>query len=251
MFITNSKTTDTDKDASFNYRNHWHIPYVDKQVGYFNEPSHIMFNAWDAAATGAGASDPVAPTDWFNYVFTSEGVIKEKVKEDYLRTYAADIKKTVYDPCPPQFKMPPIDAFRGIAHALASNNENCALGTLSISETACEITNEGGTISFPMTGLRNYALRSNEWTTVVPSVPDPDFNYKEFYKISMPAFKMLTFVSSATIVAKGDNNAYQLLIFAIDKKDRKWHYAHDNVKISCFTTSSNSYGLPVRPIKSR
>lgn len=251
MFITNSKTTDTDKDASFNYRNHWHIPYVDKQVGYFNKSSHIMFNAWDAAATGAGASNPVAPTDWFNYVFTSDGVIKEKVEEDYLRTYAADIKKTVYDPCPPKFKMPPIDAFRGIAHALASNNENCALGTLSISETACEITNAGGTISFPMTGLRNYALRSNEWKTVVPSVPDPDFNYKEFYKISMPAFKMLTFVSSATIVAKGDNNAYQLLIFAIDKKDRKMLYDSDNVKISCFTTSSNSYGLPVRPIKSR
>lgn len=65
----------------------------------------------------------------------------------------------------------------------------------------------------------------------------------------MPAFKMLTFVSSATIVSKGSYNAYQLLIFAIDKSNRDNVHSNTNVKMSCYSTSSNSYGLPVRPIK--
>lgn len=243
MFISNSRCNDggDTPTPTFNYRNHWHKPYSEFPVGYLHEDSHIMFNAWDAGATASGYD--------YSNAFNTSGSLKVG-EEEYKKRNAANIKKTVYDPCPPGFKVPPIDAFRGIAQAKGSNNSgNYALGTLSISETACVITNAGGSITFPMTGVRNYALRNNEWNTVEPVGTDPGFDYTEFYKISMPAFRMLTFVSSATIVKKESYNAYQLLIFAIDKANRANPYSVGNVNISCFTTSSNSYGMPVRPVK--
>lgn len=242
MFITNSRSNDGGDDPlpDFNYRNHWHKRYVDCLVNYLNDSTHIMFNAWDAGATNAGYA--------YDDVFTSSDIIKEELKEEYLKRNAADIKKSVYDPCPPKFKVPPIDAFRGIAKAMSSNSNYYGLGSISFSNNACTMTYNGQSITFPFTGVRNYALRSNEWETVKLVGSELDFDYTTFYKISMPAFNMLTFISSATIVKKEEYNAYQLLILAIDKKNRANPYSTDNIKMSCYTTSSNSYGLPVRPI---
>jgi len=245
MFITNSTENGTDGSTTFNYRNHWHSRYVDKNVGYLSEDTHIMFNAWDAGATRPGASDNSDANNYYNNVFDSNGIIKESVMVDYMKSNAAEIRKSVYDPCPPKFKVPPIDAFRGIAAARGSNDGNYALGEISYLNNAWTIKKDGGSITFPMTGVRNYALRTNEWKTVTGL----SVSYEDFYKISMPAFKMLTFVSSATIASKGEYNAYQLVIFAIDKNIRTNDHDKNNVKMSCYSTSSNSYGLPVRPIK--
>lgn len=252
MFITNSEAHDVSPSIPFNYRNHWHCRYLDNQVPYLNADTHIMFNAWDAGATCAGASDNSDANNYYNNVFDSNGIIKESVMVDYMKSNAADIQKSVYDPCPPKFKVPPIDAFRGIAQARGSNDGKYALGTINYSNNTWTITNDGGSIEFPMTGVRNYALRSTEWKTVNLKSSESttsNFDYESFYKISMPAFRMLTFVSSATIVSKGSYNAYQLLIFAIDKSNRDNVHSNTNVKMSCYSTSSNSYGLPVRPIK--
>ena len=220
MFVTNSRCNDSsDENPTFNYRNHWHVPYTDKQVGYLNDETHIMFNAWDAGATAA----PININDELT---------------------ARDIKKSVYDPCPPKFKVPPLDAFRGIV-----NNKTYGSGNGNVWKL-----NSGQTIEFPMTGVRNYALRKNEWSTVKPlgSESDPDSNFcEEFYKTSMPAFRMLTFVSSATIVKKevrpgeaDSYTAYQVAILRIDHSNR----AEINYDTIVLTPSSNSYGLPVRPI---
>ena len=89
MFVTNSNEykTETGYDPEtgkgFNFRNHWHIPYVIKQVGYLDPKSdeHIMFNAWNSAATDAGY---------------------EYGKTGNLANNAAIVTKTVYDPCPPR-----------------------------------------------------------------------------------------------------------------------------------------------------
>lgn len=238
MFITNSRCNDggDTPTPAFNYRNHWHKPYAESPVGYLNAGTHIMFNAWDAGATNAGYA--------YDTVFTNANNIKAERLEEYLNSNAADVKKSVYDPCPPKFKVPPIDAFRGIAKAYRSNNGDYGLGKKTLSDNAWTITYNGQTIKFPLTGVRDYALRNNEWRTVTPLT----VSHEDFYKISMPAFKMLSFVSSATIVKKEAYNAYQLLILAIDK-DRKQPSSDTNIKISCYTTSSNSYGLPVRPIR--
>lgn len=202
MFVTNSRSSDSSGETTdFNYRNHWHKPYKHYAAPYLHDNSHILFNAWDAGATSAGVK-------------------------------AANTKKSVYDPCPPQFKVPPLDAFQGIVDKKSYG---------SLNGNAWTLTSDGKSITFPITGLRNYALRGNEWTTVEPVKTEPGFSYKEFYKISMPAFKSLTYVSSATIEEKKVNgttdtyNAYQVTIF---------RYQAGIGTIG----SSNSYGLSVRPI---
>ena len=80
-----------------------------------------------------------------------------------------------------------------------------------------------------------------------PIVTVPGFDYREFYKISMPAFRMVTLLSSATMVKKEDYNAYQVYVFMIDRKNRGNAPSTGNLK-TALTPSSNSYGLPVRPI---
>ena len=203
MFVTNSRCSDSSGETTdFNYRNHWHKPYKHYPAPYLHDNSHILFNAWDAGATSAGVK-------------------------------AANVQKTIYDPCPPQFKVPPLDAFQEFVDKKSSGSLNGNVWTF---------TSNGKSITFPITGLRNYALRSNEWTTVEPVKADPGFSYEEFYKISMPAFKSLTYISSATIEEKKANgttdtyNAYQVTIF---------RYQNGISTIG----SSNSYGLSVRPIK--
>lgn len=233
MFITNSSEYDKNTGYNpstgegFNFRNHWHIPYVIKKVDYLNAGTHIMFNAWNAGATNPG------------YMYRTSFINNE----DSLKYNANTVVKSVYDPCPPKFKVPPIHALRGIWQALTQT-------TQSYSDNAWIITDKGGSIEFPMTGVRNYALRPNEWKTVVPlnstSSPDETF-YKPFYKISMPAFRMLTFISSATIVEKEVYNAYQVYIFVIDRDKRENNPGTTNLK-TYLTPSSNSYGLAVRPM---
>lgn len=215
MFVTNS--TDHETDGLFNYRNHWHIPYKDKTVGYLNDATHILFNAWNSGAMDAG------------YEYNKGGSLSNN---------AAIVTKSVYDPCPPEFQVPPI-------HALKAINDKMSATTASYANNAWTITSDGGSITFPLTGVRNYALRSNEWTTV--DLTGSGLNHKEFYKISMPAFRMLTFVSSATIVEKEEYNAYQVYIFSIDRSNRKNPPGTDNLNKQ-LTPSSNSYGLAVRPM---
>ena len=208
MFITNS--TNNDADKKFNYRNHWHIPYVDNPVAYLNDKTHIMFNAWNSDAASAG------------YEYDKSGDLKAN---------AAPVKKTVYDPCPPKFQMPPIHALKGIEETKTNESD---------SGNVWEITTPDGSFTFPVTGVRDYALRSNEWKTVkVSGTTNSEFDYTSFYKISMPAFNMLTYISSATIVPKEDFNAYQVYILVIDRRQTTKIY---------LTPSSNSYGLTVRPM---
>lgn len=220
MFVTNSRCSDSSGETTdFNYRNHWHKPYKHYPAPYLHDNSHVLFNAWDAGATSAGVK-------------------------------AANVQKTIYDPCPPQFKVPPFDAIEGIITAWNK-------GTKSVSNNAWIITYNGGEITFPATGVRNYALRNNEWGTVVPlggSSSDADEEFcKAFYKTSMPAFRMLTFLSSATIEEKKVNNttdtynAYQVRIIHIGLSTRGGAFSTTNTTVS-ETPSSNSYGLTVRPV---
>lgn len=217
MFVTNSTEYTTD-NSSFNYRNHWHIPYRDKAVPYLSSDTHIMFNAWNSAATDAG------------YEYGNTGT---------LANNAAIVKKSVYDPCPPQFQMPPIHALKGVYDKPPS--------AWSYDNNAWTITSDDdeGSIKFPLTGVRDYALRSNEWKTV--ELTGTGLSHEDFYKISMPAFKMLTFVSSATIVKKESYNAYQVYIFSIDKAVRENAPGNSNLSKK-IQPSSNSYGLAVRPM---
>lgn len=228
MFVTNSKYRDFD-DVDFDYRNHWHIPNndYDGNIPYLNK-AHIMFNVWNVGATGPGEK------------YGTTGIPANN---------AGSVTKSVYDPCPPGFKVPPIHAFRIIAYNKPADNK------LSYSNNVWTMKNSDGskTIDFPLTGVRNYALRSVEWETVKKTVSSSSstitINVNDFYRTSMPAFRMLTFLSSATIVDKGDKGGadYQVYLFQIDRTTRANDASYSNLKWT-LVPSSNSYGLPVRPM---
>lgn len=227
MFITNSRVDETQENPkpNFNYRNHWHKPYKYYPVPYLKDNVHILFNAWDANSTAKDAGYN------FDAVFNN-GTTQEK--KNRLTRNAQHVVKSVYDPCPPGFRVPPIEAFR-----FKGTTQQCSVN-LSESDHAWTITAGGKTITFPATGLRDYALRPSEWETVVPSTgpsTDPNF-HKTFYKTSMPAFQKSLLVSSATLVDKGadSKNAYQLMVLQLTTTFMK-----------TYSESSNSYGLPVRP----
>ena len=139
-------------------------------------------------------------------------------------------------------RVPPIEAFRFGGIRLNSNKSQYSdiTPTWDSSSNSWTITNGGQSITFPATGVRDYALRPNEWKTVGPS--SGSTFHETFYKTSMPAFKDLTFVSSATLVKKTTKNAYQLMLFAIDNRSK-----NQSNWIRSYVESSNSYGLPVRP----
>ena len=237
MFITNSyenanpRDEETGNPDAFNYRNHWHIPYKDHpEISYLSDGTHILFNAWNAGATAPG----------LNY---SSDNADEKANAPQQNAFA--VTKSVYDPCPPGFKMPPIDALYSIFKEKTGVSYQGNKWTMNIG---------GKSITFPLTGVRNYALRPTEWKSVeqVKGASDGStFDYKSFYKISMPAFRMLTFMSSATIIKKESYNAYQVYIFLIDHKPRETEPSIGDADATMnITASSNSYGLSVRPVTS-
>lgn len=242
MFITNSRLSskadggDEAHNPEFNYRNHWHIPYAENngKVPYLSKETHIMFNAWNAGATDAGYD--------YKEIYLSSGTDRTKLKHN-----AGDVTKSVYDPCPPKFKIPPMHALYGIQQAKITTPLSPNV-SYSSSDNKWTMTTTGGSIEFPLTGVRDYALRSNEWTTVKPSgATDAEFDYVSFYKKSMPAFSIVSFLSSATIVKKEDYNAYQVYILLIDRSTRSSLPGVSNLKMT-YTPSSNSYGLAVRPM---
>lgn len=233
MFITNSREYNTSGWTEMSYRQHWHK--VDGKQDYVGT-TKILFNAWNYSATGVCTANTQ--------------------KESWQ-----SVSKTIYDPCPPGFKVPPIDAFSAITTYTDNKSSGTTLGTISygkvdgFSDKAWSITlTEGGKIYFPATGVRNYALRQNEWKTVMGF---PKNDYDGFMRISWPAFRMLTFVTSASEQkAPNTHEIDKLLIFIIDPRftktvDGTSIKVIDNVnpKIYYYAGSSNGYGLPVRPIK--
>lgn len=254
MFITNSLCTDTDqKDKNghtykdnvvFSYRNHWHKPFFNERgeqngIPYLKLTKHIMFNAWNVAAKEEG----MLVKDLTEFNANKANIIKKN---------SVEVEKSVYDPCPPGFKMPPSNAFRGFPKEYYGCYKD---GSVSFDNNTREwtITHNSQTIKFPATGVRNYALRSSEWSTVVTNGnynnsyngTSGSFDYKELYKETLPAFKDLTYLSSATIAEADNTSAFQVLLFWIDGRKS----TTDVQYLKSFVKSSNSYGLTVRPIQ--
>lgn len=241
MFITNSRCKDgilTGETApSYNFRNHWHARYE----------GVVPYNVWNVGVENCGS-----------------------LTTDIYKRNALVGSKSVYDPCPPGFRIPPADVFRAIANFGVYNNHNIPDGySISFDSRVWTISKDGKElISFPATGIRDYSLRKNEWPTVDEYKSTKAGEYSDLQKkllgISLPAFRMLTYLASATVVEEAGENIYKILVFHIDdraqngtrydKKSYSTDYwteltTHNKPGISCFTSSSPSYGLSVRPMK--
>ena len=195
--------------ADFNHRGHWHVitgtDYIDKDGK--------MYNLWNSTAYNEGTGN-----------------------SDSQRN-AQKVTKTIYDPCPAGFCMPPEAAFRGIAKT-GGYSAGVADGVISagLSDHVYKFTTSSGSIEFPITGMRNKSLRRIEINTVTSTHPDA-LSAEEFNKISFPAFKDVTYVSCANL---GSDD--QVLLFLVDLRTNS---------ISAGATSSNSYGLSVRPMSDK
>lgn len=245
MFITNSREYGTgdnsgntdNKWTGMSYRQHWHK--LDGTQDYVGT-TKILFNAWNYNATGVCTA------------YNEE------------QSWQA-VSKTIYDPCPPGFKVPPIDAFRGITDQVNTNYTSSiattAFGEVTgFSDKAWSITlneTDAGKIYFPATGVRNYALRQNEWKTVKPeNYSGASYDYETFMRTTWPAFRMLTFVTSASEQKSTKTQEIdKLLIFVIDNRYKNgvkiddYTTVTEKPKLTYYVGSSNGYGLPVRPIR--
>lgn len=243
MFITNSRSNDVE-GVDYNYRNHWHVKYENV----------VPYNVWNVGISSCGVANP-----------SSSNLTADLTKNAEVGY------KSVYDPCPPGFRIPPADAFRALANYGGNYNDHKIQTGYSISfenRVWKFKKDDKEIISFPATGVRDYSLRSTEWNSVEEYIKTKaeDTEYSDLQNkllgISLPAFRMLTYLTSATIFGEGKPNLYRILVFHIDDRAQNGYrkdvnywsdFSENNNRnkpaMNCFTGSSPSYGLSVRPMK--
>ncbi|MBQ4279642.1 MAG: fimbrillin family protein [Rikenellaceae bacterium] len=187
--------------------------------------------------------------------------------------------KTVYDPCPPGFCVPPANAFLSFSSngtkAGANSFTAYADGRFNRDGTSAEhptgwtivpvdsVGNTGAPVSFPATGLRDMGVGNKR----VPYW---------FDNMTKPAFADLTFVASSTFQRSNSSAsspteyyyyASSLLLFYIDDRVTHGNIPEDpdnndgfmkvdptspstpNDAVSINGGSNNAYGCSIRPVK--
>ena len=241
-----------------NYRDHWHKFFDDSYwPGYAKDKGTRLFQMWNAQSKGL--------TDDSKSSTTLVGPMKKEEKE-------YPVVKTVYDPCPSGYHIPPAAAFSALAYygeyyhdsrysaveVDGSPYETSITWDSSTHTWTVEYT--GGTISFPATGVRNKSPRYETYATITL---DPNgsragnvFNDKSSLgDISLPAFRMLTYITGSSMGAARGN----VDVFYIDNrlKDNTSDKTINSLiipptgsikpAIGSFRPSADSYGLSVRP----
>ncbi|MDE5646868.1 MAG: hypothetical protein K2I57_03455, partial [Muribaculaceae bacterium] len=200
------------------YRQHWHNG---KGTKYFAEGT-VMHQVWDSSSEGI-------------VVTKINGVIVTKMED-------VDVTKTIYDPCPAGFHIPPTVAFTGLANIGESTSSSPIDGKLPVwngeTENTWTVICDNGTLVFPATGVRdmNLPTSSGDFVSLIKST------YKELYDESWPAFQSITFICTSSI-----SSSTQSYIFDIDNR------GHDSsnklqFRFSSCVGSNNAYGFAVRPI---
>lgn len=150
--------------------------------------------------------------------------------------------KTIYDPCPVGFCVPPTNAFAELAEGFTPNSQSISENTkVTANREGNEVkswtlTFAGGKLIFPATGLRDMG----DGNLLAP----PKFRGK-----SNPAHRKITFITTtnfalASTVSPLTGNYYDYeyacMLMYLDDRSNVVYENH---------TSQNSYGLTVRPIK--
>ena len=81
------------------------------------------------------------------------------------------------------------------------------------------------------TGVRDFNLHSNDRNKDLTKMPS-----------SWPAFKMLTYITSASMKKSEKSDGYQVLILYFDNREKNSNFCK---RASCLWESSNSYGMTV------
>ena len=203
---------DSNSDDNFN-RRHWHdgesSPYRKKSI----------MNYWNIQLIESGNAH------YFNFDTKDNPDYKQSPNDQY-------VVKTIYDPSPAGFKIPPIKAFADFFDdvELSKTADNNTKGTPNTETPSLfvgwKVDIEGKVFYFPATGVRDMGI------------PEKNVNYGTF-----PAFASITYIATSGF-HKSDNVTSSCLIFSIDKRN-------GNFK-NCTTPidgTNNAYGFTVRPIR--
>ena len=164
--------------------------------------------------------------NYFNYDMQDNPDYKQSPNDQY-------VIKTIYDPSPAGFKIPPIKAFADFFDdvELSKTADNNTKGTPNTETPSLfvgwKVDIEGKVFYFPATGVRDMGI------------PEKNVNYGTF-----PAFASITYITTSGF-HKRTGATSSCLIFSIDKRDI--------AKFPNCTTpidgTNNAYGFTVRPIR--
>lgn len=218
------KDTDTPEHKIDNYkRRHWHDG---RNTAYGNR---AVMNYWNTQLTESGNA---------NFVF---GRTPQDYKQSPNNKY---VIKTIYDPSPAGFKIPPIKAFADffdtveLKEVVPDPSKPNDKKTVSTGPNVTELAqSKGWTISvnsqdfyFPATGVRDMGVKERE------------VSYGTF-----PGFSSITYIATSGFqgtVTKDENAGSSCLILAIDKREGG---DFKNCTYPIHGTN-NAYGFTVRPI---
>lgn len=232
------------------YREHWHtletVPYA---------PSGNMSQMWNPEARTTDSND--------------------------MQTIEGAVSKSVYDPCPAGYLVPPAAAFSAFAYPGTYKLHNLygattgpagyapAITALSPADGySWTVTAGGNQFKFPATGVRDKSPRDTEFKGISLSSSRAGYVADKygFWEQTFPAFRILTYLSSSTISPHTvQGGGRQVAIFYIDNRHSTNTSGNrvSNTSLTCMTAfsakpamgsfclSSNSYGFVVRPMREK
>lgn len=212
-----------DKEVDgLNYRSHWHnYTKTDShnERSEYMEAGGSMYNTWNSSASKPGI----------------EGNTKKE-------------KKTIYDPSPAGYHIPPAIAFKGMVNAGAyyADNRYDKENDLPWDEDkrCWSVSNGSGrSVKLYAVGLRDMNLRKGYIAGL-----DGRLKGKTW-----ASFSMLTYIVSCNLNTEKQNR--QTLIFYLDRRGRNGLDSNPEGKESdtdlncgCCASSNNSYGMSVWPV---
>lgn len=191
-------------DKFYDYRKHWHNPGSETYV----ESGGIMYNAWNSKNT------------------------------NYYPNDAKIVGKTIYDPCPPGYHVPLAKVFNGDVMNKADNYSSTNWTTpieIKADRSWSYRLGNGRELKNVIyaTGVRDFHLKKGADRTDAHLAKMPS---------SWPAFKMLTYITSASMKKSENSEGYQVVILFFDNRDKN----SDSCKrASSLWESNNSYGMTV------
>lgn len=218
----------TTLNGNIDYRKHWHRS---RGEGYLptntNETIYVMYNLWNSSAKQPGKSNSDDPINF------------------------QKVTKTIYDPCPPGYHVPPAGAFLALAGKTSTTSSYVPITgnepKMSADKTYWTVNaTEGGELKFYAVGLRDLNHKDESRNEDLPE--DQKVNLETMFPNrktdSWCSFNQLTFITTATLVYT--SHGYQELIFFADHRKG---VGSSSFRYGACTDSNDAYGMPVRPVQ--
>ena len=231
--------------TGYNYRSQWHNGAgFDYWKNSNNDDKCVYYHAWNSSSSGFGSY--VSFTDIANY---------------------ETVTKTIYDPCPPGYYVPPLAAFTGmLGSERLEYGKDCFPDTNKPQwdeSTGCwklysRYDGTGSPIYFPATGVRDMNVRSDKNNSDIPSTTLP----LALEGQTWCSFRMLTYITTSVLGgglgAISDGGGFQINDPKYDppgdrsgKPQTQIFYLDNRHDAGSVTASNAAYGFPVRPAKIR